>query len=42
MRKGATSNNFSKFIYFTFLESAHAALHGGVICFEIRHTFAEL
>ena len=35
MRKRATSNNFSKIYFFTSLESALAALHGGVIAFEI-------
>ena len=34
-RACATSNNFSKFIFFTFLESAHDTVHGGVIAFEI-------
>ena len=31
MRKHATSNSFSKLIFFTFLESSHAGLHGGII-----------
>ena len=35
MRKCATNNNFSKFIFLTFLESALAALHGGVIGLEM-------